>query len=191
MSDTMILWTRQRPEVWETLQKDGVYRVKKEYVEIKNDNIANYYLMLYDWYTKKAKEFYTVPDGVEYPIWLSVSEESMLQLVEDTVILKLEVPKESIVICNMEAWEHRGNCWYVPLDNEDANKHNAELKKLGISAEDDIVLTSKGNFYPILKRKIISSWDRVFTLTPTLDNSLATIWEIKKEWVKEVRRMEE
>ena len=63
-----------------------------------------------------------------------------------------------------------------------------ELKKYGIASEDSLVTTSKGNFYPLLKQKIIKSWDRIFTIQPD-DPSLmvGTCWKLKKDWIKEVR----
>lgn len=39
MSGTTILWTRQVPQVWDEIQKNGVYRVKEEYIRIKNDTL--------------------------------------------------------------------------------------------------------------------------------------------------------
>lgn len=79
------------------------------------------------------------------------------------------------------------NYWYVPLDAKDEEKHKRELKRLCIAAEDDLVLTDKGNFYPLLRRKIIGSWQRVFTMPPlNQQDEVGTVWEIRKEWVKSV-----
>lgn len=186
--ETMTLWTRQVPEVWEELEKTGVYRVKEEYIRIKNGSIAGFYLDLYRWYTSEARKHIEIPQELKYPIWLCVTEETMLQPVENTIILKLEVPKENVTIANMEAWGYVVNYWYVPLNDDDAKKHAAELKRYGINEEDTLISSSKGNFYPTLKRKILSSWGRVFTMPPANENdAVATIWEIKREWVKEVR----
>lgn len=186
--ETMTLWTRQVPEVWEELQTSGAYYVKEEYIRKKNGEISDYYLELYRWYTKEAGSYVDIPERLQYPIWLCVSEEVMLQPVENTVILKLEVPKDKVVICNMEAWGYVVNYWYVPLDDADAKRHKEELKRYGIGEEDELISTSKGNFYPMLKRKIKDSWKRVFTMPPANDNdAVATIWEIRREWVKEVR----
>lgn len=38
--ETMTLWTRQVPEVWEELQASGTYYVKKEYIQKKNGEIV-------------------------------------------------------------------------------------------------------------------------------------------------------
>ena len=189
--ETITLWTRQVPEVWEELERTGTYRVKEEYIRIKNDTIADYYLGLYRWFTNEARKFIDIPKELEYPVWLSVTDEMMLQLVENTIILKLEVPKEKVLMANMEAWGYVVNYWYVPLNDDDAKKNAEELKHYGVTEEDTLISTSKGNFYPTLKRKILSSWKRVFTMPPANNNdAVATVWEIKKEWVKEVQRYE-
>lgn len=186
--ETVILWTRQVPEVWKELQTSGIYRVKEEHIRKKNGEISDYYLKLYRWYTNTAREYVSIPAELQYPIWLSVCEGVMLQSVENTVILKLEVPKDRVVICNMEAWGYVVNYWYVPLNEQDAKKHAEELKRNGISEEDELISTSKGNFYPMLRRKIQNSWKRVFTMSPANDKeAVATAWELKREWVKEVR----
>ena len=105
----MILWTRQVPEVWEELQTSGIYRVKEEYIRQKNGEIADFYLDLYRWYTREAKKYATIPQDAMYPIWLSVDEKMMLRPVEETIILKIEVPDENVLICNMDAWGYRVN----------------------------------------------------------------------------------
>lgn len=187
--EIMVLWTRQVPEVWEELQTFGIYRVKEEYIRKKNGEISDYYLKLYRWYTKEAGKYTKIPAGCDYPIWLSVSEEVMLRPVENTVILKVEVPRDKVVVCNMEAWGYVVNYWYVPLDEEDARKHAQELKRNGITEEDELISTSKGNFYPMLRQKIKNSWSRVFTMPPASGSDVtATMWEIRREWVQSCER---
>lgn len=185
-----ILWTRQVAAVLDEIEEKGVYRVKKEYIEAKNDTIADYYLKLYEWYTREARKYITLPPEVKYPVWLSVDESVMLQPVEDTVIFKLEVPEEEYLLCNFDAWGYVVNYWYVPTDDADAERHKAELARYGLASDDELILGSKGNFYPLLKRKLLDSWKRTFTLMPAdeITGIVATTWEIKKEWIREVRR---
>ncbi|MGL6199019.1 MAG: DUF3841 domain-containing protein [Lachnospiraceae bacterium] len=191
MDNTVTLWTRQVPQVWEELQKNGVYTVKEAYIRKKNDTISDYYLELYEWFTKAAGKYLNIDPELKYPIWLSVDESVMLQPTEDTIILKVEIPREHVQICNMEAWGYRVNYWYIPLNAADEKRHNEELKRYGIANEADLIQTEKGNFYPLLKRKIINSWERLFTTKPEkITDSVATAWLIKKEWVREVRRYE-
>ena len=54
----MRFWTRQHEAVWNELQKTGQYIVKKEFIEAKNDTISEFYLKLYEWYTKAARKIY-------------------------------------------------------------------------------------------------------------------------------------
>ena len=94
-----VLFTRQSPAVWDTLCTDGIYRVKKEYIEKKNDTISEFYLKLYEWYTREAGNYIHIPHDAKFPIWFSVSEELMLQPVENSIILKVEVPESEYLLC--------------------------------------------------------------------------------------------
>lgn len=185
------MWTRQVPGVLEELEQCGTYICRKEYIRKKNGSMSEYYLKLYEWYTKEASKYIEIPGKYAYPIWMSLYEETMLQPVGGTVILKTEIPEDQYVICNMESWGYRVNYWYIPLDREDMMSHEQELKKYGIRNEEDLILTDKGNFYPLLRRKIQDSWSRVFTVRPSSPfETAATVWELKREWVREVRKYE-
>lgn len=96
----MRFWTRQVSEILEELQETGVYRVKREYIEKKNDTIADFYIELYEWYTREARRYIEIPPELRYPVWLSTSEDNMLQPVENTVILELEIPEGNYLVCS-------------------------------------------------------------------------------------------
>ena len=185
---TITLWTRQVPQVWQTLAENGTYHCKEEYIRQKNDTISDYYLELYRWYTREARKYLPISEDTLYPIWLSLEEEMMLQPVENTVILKLEIPVNKVLLCNYDAWGYRVNYWYVPVNKADEEKHRREMDLYGIHSDDEIINTHKGNFYPQLRSKIQRSWSRVFTqMNVTNDMLVATAWELRREWVKEVR----
>ena len=59
---------------------------------------------------------------------------------------------------------------------------------MGIGNEAALVSGPKGNFYPLMKQKILKSWDRVFVPSENMDNNVGTIWEIRPEWIREVER---
>ena len=125
------------------------------------------------------------PDGVEFPVWVSLSRESMLQLVEGSVVLTLRVPEEALLITDAERWGYRVNQWYIPLDQEDERRHNSELERYGIASESAIIDSDKGNFYPLLRRKIVDSWERLFTCPPRCgDMAQAALWELRREWTE-------
>lgn len=181
------LWTRQHKNVLNELEEHGVYRVKKEYILEKMDTISDYYLKLYEWYGRNASKKVAKPEGAIYPIWLSTSSEMMLQPVDNTVVLEIEVDIKNVVYTDVNKWGYVVNYFYLPLNPEDEEKHNAELKKYGISDESSLIRTDKGNFYPLLKSKIIKSWDRLFEPFDEKNTlSQATLWEIKKEWVVDI-----
>lgn len=185
---TITLWTRQVPQVWQILAEEGIYRCKEAYIRQKNDTISDYYLELYRWYTREAGKYIAISEDTPYPIWLSLEEEMMLQPVENTVILKVEVPVDKVLLCNNDAWGYRVNYWYVPADEADEKKHRQELEMYGIHSDDELINTHKGNFYPQLRSKIQRSWSRVFTqMNVSNDMLVATTWELQREWVKEVR----
>ena len=124
-------------------------------------------------------------DGVEFPVWVSLSRESMLQLVEGSVVLTLKVPEEALLITDVERWGYRVNQWYIPLDQEDERRHNSELERYGIASESAIIDSDKGNFYPLLRRKIVDSWERLFTCPPRCgDMAQGTLWELRREWTE-------
>lgn len=65
--ETITLWTRQVPQVWEQLRREGAYQVKEAYIRQKNSSISDYYLKLYRWYTKTARRYLTIGEDQEYP----------------------------------------------------------------------------------------------------------------------------
>jgi len=186
----LTLWTRQVSEILGEIKDYGVYKVKEEYIRKKNDTISDYYLKLYKWFTGEAKKY--IDAKGDYPIWLSVVDEFRLRPVEGTVTLRLRVPSKEVLLCNYDAWGYTVNYFYVPLDEADKARHKDELTKNGLVSDDELFLTSKGNFYPLLKREVVKSWERIFTLKPTDLSAclVAVTWEIKKEWIEEVEYYE-
>ncbi|WP_312637232.1 DUF3841 domain-containing protein [Oscillibacter sp.] len=180
-------WTRQHSDVLKELESTGVYRVKKEHICEKNGQISEYYLELYDWYSYNAARLVPRPEGAEYPIWLFLTEDTRLPPIEGTVVLALEIPRDQIVITDVERWGYRVNYMYIPLDEQDGLRHEQELQRNGIVNEPALIQTSKGNFYPLLKRKIIGSWQRVFEAPAQGSNvEQGTVWELRKEWLEGV-----
>ncbi|CAH2212725.1 DUF3841 domain-containing protein [Tepidibacter aestuarii] len=178
------LWTRQHKNILDDLEENGIYRVKEEYIKQKLDTITPFYLKIYKWYAKEGSKIVEKPKEVNYPIWLSTTNDLMLQPTEDTVVLELEVDKENVIITDQEKWGYVVNYWYIPLDREDERKHNEELKKYGISDESELFMSDKGNFYPLLRDKTKKSWNRLFDNNIRLcELTQATLWEIKKEWI--------
>jgi len=180
------VWTRQDESILDILDKDGRYIVKKEYIEQKMEDCAKYYLEVYSWYTNKAKEIVPKPEDVNYPVWVSVSDDFMLQQVPGTVILELLLDEASVIVMDTEKWGRIVNFWYVPLNKKDEEDYDKKLKSYGINNSSNAYMS---NFYPQLKKEIKKSWDRLFDNSILISNERqGTIWEVKKEWVQNVIR---
>ncbi|PLX30697.1 MAG: hypothetical protein C0604_09045 [Clostridiales bacterium] len=182
------VWSRQDKRVVETLEKQGFYHCKPEYIENKMENFADYYKKLYRWYVSRAERLVPRPDSsIQYPIWVSMDPEYQLLLVEDSVILEMEVEENLVVVTDPEKWGYVVNFFYLPLNQEDLSKHDAELDRYGISNEAALTMSHEGNFYPQLKRKIQNSWERLFQDYTISNYRQGTLWEIRKEWIVDIR----
>lgn len=180
----MTFFTRLHISVLKELQQTGRYVMRREYLEQKNDVFADYYTTLYEWFTKQAKKHISIPDDCKYPIWLMPNMDAYQKPVKDMVVLELEIPIGNYLITNHRCWCYRMNYFYIPLNDEDEHAHQKELERFHIESEDTLVTTDRGNFYPLLKQKITSSWERVFTIPPeTQEDTQGSCWEIKKEWM--------
>jgi len=179
---TARVWTRQHPAALRALEETGVYRANAAAVRKKNGAIADYYLDLYDWYIRRAERRVPRPLGTEYPIWLFLDRESRLPPVENGVTLELEIPRRLIVVTDTERWGWRVNYLYVPRDAADLERHRRELERNGIVNETALIQTGKGNFYPLLRREITASWERMFE--PPVSAAQGTVWELRREWLR-------
>lgn len=185
------VYTRQSDKVLEEIEKTGVYRVKEEYIRQKNDTISDYYLNLYRWFTEKCRERMEIPQDCRYPIWLSMHDEYRLRNTEHTVSFALRIPREKVYVMSEYAWGFRVNYMYVPLNLEDEHKFNEELKRYGIENEMALATGPMGNYYPMLKKRIIASWDRVFDLAPNSpEDELGVCFQLEKEWIQKVELFE-
>ena len=104
---TLRAYTRQHPQVLKTLEQTGVYRVQKSHIEEKSGAISQYYLELYDWYVRHSERLVPRPEGAEYPIWLFLEEENKLPSLPGSVCLELEIPRDLVVLTDVERWGYR------------------------------------------------------------------------------------
>lgn len=182
----MKVWTRQDRRILEVLNQGKSYYCLPEYIEGKIEEFATYYKNLYKWYVKRAEEIVPKPSYVAYPIWVSVDENMQLQPVEGTVILELEVADDEVVITDQEKWGYVVNFFYLPTDEKDHQKHLSELKRYEIGDESALIMSDKGNYYPMLKRKIEQSWERLFNEQHLSKVMQGTLWEIKQEMIVQI-----
>ena len=178
------LWTRQHKNILEDLSKNNSYKVKERYIRKKFDSIAQFHIDIYKWYRYKASDIVEPPEDVLYPIWCSTKTDLKLPLAGNHVMLELSVPEDEVILLDMLKWDYVVNHWYIPENKEDKRKYKKQLQRYGIKSESSIYME---NFYPRLKKKMKKSWDRLFDKSVKLsDKKVATIWEIRNEWIDNI-----
>ena len=186
--ETVRAWTRQVAQVLDEIERTGRYAVKEEYVRMKNGSISDYYLKHYRWLTQRSRSIIDIPPELDLPIWLALTEDQRLGCTPGAISLTLDIPKDKLVIVDYERWGYQLNDMYVPSSPQDENEHNAELKRYGINNEAALITGSAGNFFPLLKQKVLKSWDRVFVPSPVMSENVGCIWELRPEWIVEIER---
>ena len=182
-----IIWTRQNIKSMDDLKNNGVYRVKREYIEEQFRDIAPFYINLYKWFVHAAKSKIMVPEGIEFPIWCSVSFEGMLSPIENTISYKLEVDSSEVIYFDGNKWDHVLNHWYIPKDKKDSEMYDERIKKLGLYEATSFIDGKYSNFYPMEKKIVMDSWYRIFDIDNwNIYTTQANIWEIRPEMIKDI-----
>lgn len=179
------MWTRQHENVLRELEETGRYTAKKEYISIDMREHADIFFEVYDWLVKNGPDAANRPSDVQYPVWVSFEEETVMTAGDDDVILELLLDESKITSINIAKWGTILNYSYIPKDEADAGRHKELLELYGT----DDVKAVMTQFYPEIRREIVNSWKRLFDEGVKVGNDLCygTIWEIRKEWVTDVR----
>jgi len=184
---TYTLWACLSPQSFGELLKTGTYRFQKEELDAKCGIAADFCDQMYRWYTRTAKKYISVPQNSLYPIWLAPGKERLLTSEKTSVFLKLDVPEDCVLRCNLSAWEYRMGCRYIPTSAEDDLAHVQEMERWGAGNDEALINTHRGNFFPHLRMKIQNSWNRVFTQLNVAPGLIAfTAWELRREWIEGV-----
>lgn len=191
-NNKVTLYTAQRPIVMETLDKEGIYYVKKEYIKMKYQEVSKVFLEAYNWFVIKAKGLVEKPQEAEYPIW-TFTNPAFVDAHQGDYLLTLKVPIEYIVFFSAEDWNKVLNFKYIPRDKLDKLEYEKKLQKYNIHDESQIYMTS---FYPHLKPELKKSWDRLFIYDKSivlnkLDKEVfqASLWEIRKDWIANIAKL--
>lgn len=181
------LWTRQDIRSLELIRKNGIYRVKKEYIDEQFEDISEHYLNAYKWLVKASEKIVAKPEGVEYMVWCSISDKNMLRPIENTVVYKLKVPRDEIVYLDGAKWDYVLNHIYIPKDDEDERKYKDEMREKGFNDTFSLIKSKYAHFYPLERQKIINSWQRVFQIDDwNIFTTQANIWEIRRDMIVEI-----
>lgn len=180
------LWTRQDIRSLDILKRENVFRNKGKYIKEQYGDIAPHFMEKYGWFVKEANKFVPVPEGVEFPIWCSISYENMLRPIENTVCYELEVPEEQIIYFDGGKWDYVLNHIYIPKDEADLKKYKEEMAAKGFENTFSFV-KGKYSYFEEEKKRVIDSWNRIFDIDNwNIFTVQANIWEIKMDMVKNI-----
>lgn len=185
---TITLYSSQKDIVYQTIKRDGVCYSKPEYVQKKYAESAQIFLTAYNWFSKTATRLVPKPEGAEFPYW-AFADLYVVGQSDDGHILKLEVPKDEVILFDMYDWNQIMQMHYMAESEAERKQFYQELEACGIR-RNDVMFT---NFYPEQKQRILKSWERLFRHhEQILEGSLegvgsvqAGLWRIKEEWIVE------
>lgn len=178
------VWTKQNAIVMEQLTADGRFIADERYIRRELDDTADIMLYIYRWLVQHAPDTEKKPPDVTFPVWVSFKREAAMLPEPGYVVLQLKMSADKVISLDIAKWSMITNYSYIPADKSDEREHKSYMRELGI----DNATAVMTQFYPEAKKKIISSWDRLFDESVCLGsrNAYGLVWEVKKEWIQEV-----
>ena len=184
----LTLYVAQAQPVLDALERDGVCHSRAEYVRKKYGESAPIFLTAYRWFVQQLPRFVPKPEGAEFPYW-AFRELYSLDQAGTAGVLKLQVPKDQVVLFAVEDWTKITQLRYIGADTAEERAFAKELSARGLSWN-QVMLTE---FYPDLKQQILDSWQRLFRYHEALLRGedcdgirvQAGLWELRREWVQE------
>lgn len=184
METKIKVWTAQAKIVIDTIEKYGIYHVKREFILKKYKELSRLFLDPYDWFIRRAVNRVTPPPGAEYPVWAYCDAKFISNYGPGDYIIELDIPVDQAVFFNQGKWLRILNLSYIPKNPDDDQDFKNKISAQGLQHTSQAYLS---NFYPLLKREIIASWDRLFDETIRLsEDEMCALWEIKKEWITNI-----
>jgi len=91
----------------------------------------------------------------------------------------MEVPEEAVLLFDLRKWYRVLSLSYVGPEQEE-KQYDAQLRRMGIRDSSEVFGSP---FYPLQKRQIMASWERIFDLPEDRQFYQAACWQLKKEWI--------
>ena len=184
----MKLWTIQKSEVLDILERDGAYRTNTKLCE--NAELLD----AYDWLNTYLEEKDAKPEDVDYPIWAwyrhnSKEKKPDLRRAEydapgtKCVCLELEVPDEKVLLSDYDNWHAVLNQWWLDdsKNEEEWDKLHEWYDRLPLEERKTLMEKSWEKIFDIELREDITNWNS------NGEYVQAVFWELKKEYVKKVQ----
>ena len=180
------VWTKQNKAVLEQLERDGRFIAREDYMRKAMEDTSDIMFLVYRWLSAHMPTQEYRPADAKFPVWVSPIKEATMLPEPGQPVLELQLDKELVAYADITKWTSIINYAYIPRDEADNAAHNALLQNYGIS-DAKAVMTP---FYPQIKRIVMDSWDRLFDDSVVLPGGRAgrygLIWEVRKEWIKQV-----
>lgn len=169
----------------DAIERDGYSRVKWEYIQAKYAEGALAFNQAYAFFAQHAPAYVAPPEGAESGIWCYCDERWAVAGAGGK-LLTLDVPRSAAVLFDLRVWNRMLNLQYVGADEADEEAFDVRLANMGVKSTVEVFSTS---FYPLLKREIQQSWQRLFTSAEGCPESYleAGLWEIRREWITDIR----
>lgn len=182
------LWTMQTRDVWESLQRTGVYRTDTALCWM-----AEELPHAYSWLAREmTKRVGPPPQGVDYPVWAWYMQNGRHKKPdlrserwgygpgdEDYCCIELEIAPQRVLLSDFDVWHSVLNNGLI----SDTEEEGVALEAFHASFSDEEKTAYKEK-----------NWERVFDISPLNNNWTtrgewvqATFWELRREDIRAVR----
>ena len=178
----MTVWTKQNIDVLDQLEKNGRFIADERYIRRELGDTAPVMLFIYRWLADHIHMAEDKPEDVIYPTWVSFVKEATMMPEPGYAVLELKVDTDKMAAIDIIKWTAVTNYSYIPRDADDEKEHNVLLREYGT----DNARAVMTEHYPEIKRKVVSSWERLFEppAKPGDPGTYGLLWEVRKEWVQ-------
>lgn len=178
------VWTKQNIAVLDQLERSGRFITDERYIRRELGDTAEIMLFTYRWLADHIPDSGSRPEDAVYPVWVSFIKEATMMPEPGFVILELKVDTDDVTAIDIMKWTKITNYSYLQSDAEDGRTHNALLREIGTDSAKAVMT----QFYPVIRGKIIDSWDRLFDPPgkPGDPGCYGLIWEVRKEWIQRI-----
>lgn len=192
--ETITLYASQAQPVVDAIRRDGVCFSKEEYIRKKYGESAPIFLTAYQWFAYEAQAIVPKPEGAGLPYW-AFADLYSLDRSGNSWVLTLEVPKDQVILFDLYDWNKIVCLHYIGENDREERDFHRELEQRGLR-ERDVMLSQ---FYPQWKEAIQDSWKRLFRHheallrgdTQGVGGVQAALWQIRQEWIREIRSPQE
>lgn len=121
--ESITIWTRQHENVLRQIKSERRYTAKRRYRYAEPLDTPTQLREAQDWLARRSPFAASRPEDADYPIWVSISEESAMPPQEGSLLLRLTVDKALVTSVNIAKWGAILNYSYIPADEQDAKRH--------------------------------------------------------------------